>query len=96
MPEHANCRNVTEGYVRDYHALQNMVSQLINDYKNYMEADQLLLLELLRSDRVNQFFSTAETSEYKYQFSDYFYEKVLQPSYRKMLEVYNKLYNEYE
>lgn len=37
-----------------------------------------------------------EASEYKYQFSDYFYEKVLQPSYRKMLEVFNKLYNEYE
>ena len=62
MPEHSNCKNVTEGYVRDYHALQNMVSQLINDYKNYMRADQLLLLELLRSDRVNLFFSTAEAS----------------------------------
>lgn len=96
MPEHANCRNVTEGYVRDYKELQYMAGQLINDYKTYLTSDQLILLELLRGGRVNQFLSTAEASDYKYQFSDYFYDKVLLPSYRRMLEVYSQLHNEYE
>ena len=96
MPEHANCRNVTEGYVRDYKELQYMIGQLINDYKTYLTSDQLILLELLRGGRVNQFLSTAEASDYQYQFSDYFYDKVLQPSYRRMLEVYSQLHDEYE
>lgn len=96
MPEHVNCRNVTEGYVRDYKGLQYMVGQLINDYKNYLTSNQLIMLEQLRDGWVNQFLSTAEESEYKYQFTDYFYDKVLQPSYRRLLEVYNQLHNEYE
>jgi len=96
MPEHNNCRNVTEGYVRDYHALQNMVSQLINDYKKYLTSDQLFSLELLRGGGANQYLLSAEASNFNCQFSDYFYEKVLQPSYKSMIVIYNMLYNEYE
>jgi len=96
MPEHTNCKNVTEGYIRDYHTLQNMVSQLINDYKNYMTSDQLISLEFLRDGRAHQYLLTAEACNFNCQFSDYFYEKQLQPSYRSMIEIYNKLYNEYE
>ena len=96
MPEHTNCRNVTEGYIRDYHTLQNMVSQLINDYKNYLTSDQLISLEFFRGGWAHQYLLTAEACKFNCQFSDYFYEKQLQPSYRSMIEIYNKLYNEYE
>lgn len=91
MPEHAGCRDVTEGYIQDYCELQTIISFLINDYKDYLSADQLFMLELLRGNRVNQFFSTAKKCNGRYEFTDAFYEKVLQPSYRTMLEVYNKL-----
>lgn len=91
MPEHAGCRDVTEGYIQDYCELQTIISSLINDYKDYLSADQLFMLELLRGKRVNQFFSTAKKCNGRYVFTDAFYETVLQPSYRTMLEVYNKL-----
>ena len=91
MPEHGNCRNITEGYIQDYIELQGMVDSLINDYKDYFTTDQLLYLELLRSSSVNQFLSTAKKCDNRYVFSDAFYETMLQPSYRRMLEVYNKL-----
>jgi len=73
-----------------------MVSQLINDYKKYLTSDQLFSLELLRGGGANQYLLSAEASNFNCQFSDYFYEKVLQPSYKSMIVIYNMLYNEYE
>ena len=91
MPEHTGCRDVTEAFIQDYNELQDMVGLLINDYKDYLSRDQLFLLELLRGRRVNQFFSTAKRSNGRYEFTDAFYENMVQPSYRKLLEVYNQL-----
>lgn len=91
MPEHVTCRNVTEAFFQDNNELKKKVDSLINDYKNYLTANQLILLEVLRDSRINQFFSISERSDNRYEFSDYFYEQVLLPAYRNMLEVYNKL-----
>lgn len=89
--EHYNCRNVTEGYMIDYYELQQIVGSLINDYKEYLTTDQLQLLEILRGRKVDQFFTSIKRGNHNYEFSDYFYEKLLQPSYRQMLEAYNRL-----
>ena len=37
------------------------------------------------------FFSVAEGQGQGFVFSDYFYEQVMKPSYRRLLEDYNKL-----
>lgn len=91
MPGHASCRNVTEAFIQDNNELKRKVDSLINDYKNYLSANQLIMLEILRDNSINQFFSISERSGNMYEYSDYFYEKVLLPAYRNMLEVYNKL-----
>ena len=91
MSEHSNCRDVTEAFYFDYIELQQLVGSLINDYKEYLSADQIKLLELLRGRRINQFFSQNQKGNHKYEFIDPFYENFLQPSYRTLLEVYNKL-----
>ena len=67
VPYHARRSNVTEAFVYDYYEVQRMVTSLINDYKDYLSAEQLVLLESLRESQV------------------------MKPSYRKLLEDYNKL-----
>lgn len=91
MAEHYKCNNVTEGFIVDYYELQQIVGSLINDYKEYLTTDQLQLLEIIRVRKVDQFFTSIMRGNCNYEFSDYFYEKVLQPSYRQMLEAYNRL-----
>lgn len=91
VPYHARRSNVTEAFVYDYYEVQRSVTLLINDYKEYLSAEQLILLESLRESQMNTFFSVAEGQGQGFVFSDYFYEKVMKPSYRKLLEDYNKL-----
>jgi hypothetical protein len=91
IPDNLTCSNVTEAFIRDYRELQRMVGLLIHDYKNYLSTDQLLLLEKLRKDPIDQFFTTYEGSGNKFNFSDFFYEKLLLPSYLELLVTYNKL-----
>ena len=91
MSEHSNCCDVTEAFFFDYIELQQLVGSFINDYKEYLSADQLFMLELLRGRRINQFFLQNQRCNHKYEFIDSFYENILQPSYRTLLEVYNKL-----
>ncbi len=89
VPIHNLYSNVTEAFYHDYQELHRIVSSLINDYKSFLSTDQLLLLEALRSTDLNTLF--AVSSNYGYQFSDIFYERVLQPSYHKLLVNYNEL-----
>ena len=91
VPYHARRSNVTEAFVYDYYEVQRSVTLLINDYKEYLSAEQLILLESLRESQMNTFFSVAEGQGQGFVFSDYFYGKVMKPSYRKLLEDYNKL-----
>lgn len=91
VPYHARRSNVTEAFVYDYYEVQRSVTLLINDYKEYLSAEQLILLESLQESQMNTFFSVAEGQGQGFVFSDYFYEKVMKPSYRKLLEDYNKL-----
>lgn len=91
MPDNLACSNVTEAFIRDYRELQRMVSLLIHDYKMYLSTEQLLLLEKLRKTPIDRFFATYEGSGNRFKFSDFFYENLLQPSYRELLVTYNKL-----
>ncbi len=91
VPYHARRSNVTEAFVYDYYEVRRTVSLLINDYKDFLSSEQLILLESLRESQMNMFFSVAEGQGQGFVFSDYFYEQVMKPSYRKMLEDYNKL-----
>ena len=91
VPYHARRSNVTEAFVYDYYEVQRTVSALISDYQAYLSAEQLILLESLRESQMNMFFSVAEGQGQGFVFSDYFYEQVMKPSYRKLLEDYNKL-----
>lgn len=87
MPEHVKCKNITDAFFQDYIAFQNKIDQLINDYKNYLTKQQLLLLELLRGGRINMFVSSYEGTNY----TEAFYEKILQPEYKNLLVTYNQL-----
>jgi len=91
VPYHARRSNVTEAFVYDYYEVQRTFASLINDYKEYLSSEQLVLLESLRESQLNVFFSVAEGQGQGFVFSDYFYEQVMKPSYRKLLEDYNKL-----
>lgn len=91
VPYHVRRSNVTEAFVYDYYDVQRSVSALISDYKKYLSAEQLILLEELRENKITVFFNVAEGHGQGFVFSDYFYENVLTPAYREMLEIYNKL-----
>lgn len=89
VPIHSMKSNVTEAFIGDYHELCRMVGSLINDYKGYLSAEQLILLEEIRCTQINSFFSVSKNMGYN--FSEYFYNGVMQPAYRSMLENYNKM-----
>lgn len=91
IPDNLACYDVTDAFIRDYRELQRMVGLLIHDYMKYLTTEQLLLLEKLRKDPIDQFFITYEGSGNRFNFSDFFYEKILVPSYIELLLVYNKL-----
>lgn len=91
IPDHMACVNVTDAFIRDYRELQRMVGLLIHDYMKYLTTEQLLLLEKLRKDPIDQLFTTYEGSGNRFNFSDFFYEKLLVPSYIELLSVYNEL-----
>ena len=56
MPEHSGCKDVLDGFVRDYNELKAIVDALINDYKEYLSGEQMIYLEAIRGNRLNQFF----------------------------------------
>lgn len=87
MPQHIACKDVTEAFFQDHSELQSMVGQLINDYKDYLTTNQLFLLECLRGGQIGFYASISKASV----FSDKFYEIILQPEYKKLLECYNVL-----
>ena len=91
IPDNLVCNNVTEAFIRDYRKLQGMVGQLIQDYKEYLSTNQLILLEKLRKDSIDYFLSIYEGSGNKLTYSDYFYDELLKPSYRDMLVTYKEL-----
>lgn len=91
IPYHTKRSNVTEAFIYDYYEIQRSVSALISDYKEYLSAEQLILLEGLRENQITTFFNIAEGTGQGFVFCDHFYEKVLTPAYREMLETYNKL-----
>ena len=91
MPEHSGCKDVTDGFVKDYGELKAMVDALINDYKEYLSGEQMIYLEAIRGNRLNQFFRTYEKSNGNCDYTDEFYELVLQPEYRMLILLYYSL-----
>ena len=90
MPIHSMKSNVTEAFIDDYYELCRMIGALINDYRAYLSTEQLILLEEIRGTQINFFHSVSKNTGYN--FSEYFYNGVMQPAYRSMLENFNKLY----
>lgn len=91
MPEHNGCKDVTEGFIRDYGELKSIVDALINDYKEYLSGEQMIYLEAIRSSRMNQFFRSYEKSRGNCEYTDYFFEKILQPDYKMLILLYYSL-----
>ena len=91
MPEHSGCKDVIDGFVKDYGELKSMVDALINDYKEYLSGEQMVYLEAIRGSRLNQFFRTYEKSKGNYNYTDEFFELVLQPEYRMLILLYYSL-----
>lgn len=88
LPEHASCKDVTEGFISDYCEFKLYVDSFISDYKEYLSTDQLIHLEAIRNTRLNQFFDTYERSGKQYQYSDAFYEKIFPPLYKDLILIY--------
>lgn len=88
MPNHQQS-NVTGAFIYDYLGLQKQISMLIRDYKEYLSTKQLMLLESIRTTPLDTMKEFGQQNSF--QFSEYVYEKVFQPTYRKMLEDYKKL-----
>ena len=91
MPEHSGCKDVLEGFVRDYCELKTIVDALINDYKEYLSSEQMIYLEAIRGNRLNQFFRTYEKSNGNWNYTDAFFEMVLQPEYKMLIMWYYSL-----
>ena len=91
MPEHSGCKDVTDGFVKDYGELKAMVDALINDYKEYLSSEQMIYLETIRENRLNQFFRTYEKSKGNCDYTDEFYELVLLPEYKRLILLYYSL-----
>lgn len=90
-PKHSGCKDVTDGFVKDYGELKSMVDGLINDYKNYLSSEQMIYLEAIRGSRLNQFFRSYEKSKGNCDYTDYFYEQIVQPEYRRLILLYYSL-----
>ena len=90
-PEHSGCKDVTDGFVKDYGELKSMVDGLINDYKDYLSSEQMIYLEAIRGSRLNLFFRSYEKSKGNCNYTDYFYEQVVQPEYRRLILLYYSL-----
>ena len=91
MPEHSGCKDVTDGFVKDYGELKSMVDGLINDYKEHLSSEQMIYLEAIRGSRLNQFFRSYEKSKGNCDYTDEFYELVLLPEYRRLILLYYSL-----
>ena len=91
MPEHSGCKDVTDGFVKDYGELKSMVDGLINDYKEHLSSEQMIYLEAIRGSRLNQFFRSYEKSKGNCDYTDEFYELILQPEYRRLILLYYSL-----
>ena len=91
MPEHSGCKDVTDGFVKDNGELKSMVDGLINDYKEYLSGEQMIYLEAIRGSRLNQFFRSYEKSKGNCDYTDEFYELVLQPEYKRLILLYYSL-----
>ena len=91
MPEHSGCKDVTDGFVKDYFELKSLVDALINDYEEYLSGEQMIYLEAIRGNRLNQFFRTYEKSNGSCNYTDEFYELVVLPEYRMLILLYYSL-----
>ena len=80
-----------EGFVKNYSELKTMVDALINDYKEYLSGAQMVYLEAIRGNRLNQFFRSYEKSKGNCEYTDIFFEKILQPEYRMLILLYYSL-----
>lgn len=91
IPEHSGCKDVLDGFVRDYNELKTIVDALINDYKEYLSGEQMIYLEAIRGNKLNQFFRMYEKSNKNCNYTDVFYEKVVQPEYKMLILLYYSL-----
>lgn len=86
IPIHLNHKSVISAFVQDYENLQSYVSGIINDYKEYLSAEQILLLEGLRNSSMANIFSIGKQSNYIY--NEYVFSHEIEPSYKKLIEDY--------
>lgn len=86
IPYHIDCQNVISAFVQDYDNLQSYVSAIINDYKEYLSAEQILQLEDLRNSQMYSIFSMGK--QFNYVYSEDVFSKIIEPSYKKLIEDY--------
>lgn len=91
MPDHSGCKDVLDGFVRDYNELKTIVDALINDYKEYLSGEQMVYLEAIRGNKLNQFFRMYEKSNKNCDYTDVFFEKIVQPEYKMLILWYYSL-----
>lgn len=91
MPEHSGCKDVLDGFVRDYSELKTIVDALINDYKEYLSGEQMIYLEAIRGNRLNQFFRSYEKSKGNCEYTDVFFDSILKPEYKMLIMLYYSL-----
>ena len=70
---------------------QMMVDGLINDYKDYLSSEQMIYLEAIRGSRLNLHFRSYEKSKGNCDYTDYFYEQIVLPEYRRLILLYYSL-----
>ncbi len=91
MPEHSGCKDVFDGFVRDYNDLKTIVDALINDYREYLSGEQMIYLEAIRGNRLNLFFKSYEKCKGNCEYTDAFFEMILQPEYKMLILWYYSL-----
>lgn len=86
IPTHLNNQSVISAFVQDYENLQSYVSGIINDYKEYLSAEQILLLEGLRNSQMSSIFSMGK--QFNHVYSKDVFSKIIEPSYEKLIKDY--------
>ena len=91
MPDHSGCKDVLDGFVRDYNEMKTIVDALINDYKEYLSGEKMIYLEAIRGNKLNQFFRWYEKCKGNCEYTDTFYEMILQPENKMLILLYYSL-----
>ena len=68
-----------------------MRHHLRNFSKEYLTGEQMIYLEAIRGNRLNQFFRIYEKSNRNCDYTDDYFEKIVQPEYKMLILWYYSL-----